>query len=193
MKRYFKLFIGGGLLSLLALQSQAVVNIGNSGGGTGDQHYYIGSYATANPAETSFAFLGGVAPDPGNNDVFEITRQAFEQPGVLTVVDLGQNTDNLSILNMGAGGSVVNTGFVNPNGALNISSPNAALANGVNEFATSVWSGIPVGTHQFQIEVAATLASNGAIGINFNAPVPEPSTGILSMIGLAGLFLRRRR
>ncbi len=191
MKRYFQILLGGGMLSLLALQSQGAISIPNSGGSTTDGDFTIVHWANSQPTGGPFfAFdRNAFAVVPGDNDVFSVNVGAG-QVGTFRVWDLGSNSDRYNIMDS-TGTNILamgtDPGVINLN--QNILSPNAAFAAG---FSTTTLSGLAPGAHSFKVGVAETMVSQGILGLNFES-IPEPSVGLLSMLGLAGLFLRRRR
>ena len=57
----------------------------------------------------------------------------------------------------------------------------------------STATSISVGTQASNSKTAALLASDGYKGAGWYTAVPEPTSGLLMLVGLAGLALRRRR
>ncbi len=194
MKRYFQILFGGSLLSFLAVQSHGAVTIGNSGGNVADTSWTRAHWATSQlSGGKRLAYdQNDVNINPGTNDIFTFTVAAgLGNTGTLTMVDLGSPAGDVYSLDQIG----VDEGFTATSeslGGFAKTTVDPTVASADSDYAKIEWSDLGPGTYSFTVENTASSISQGGIALRFSA-IPEPSVGLLSLVGMLGLALRRRR
>ncbi|MFT5405655.1 MAG: hypothetical protein ACI9DF_004509 [Verrucomicrobiales bacterium] len=191
MKHTIKALFGGGLLSLLAIQS----SLGASTllNGTWQQARWVQADAESGPNSGVFAWVAPLGTSRVNDDtdVFTTPTPSAGFYGVVEVVDIGASNDQYNLLDFTGGLTLVGTTNGFTDGSI-FDDPDVTFGNDATWSQGSFAIGAATSFKLEWVDTGVGQNSLGSVYLRYGE-VPEPSSSMLALLGLAGLMVRRRR
>ena len=190
MKRPLKIFLSGVAALVVIQSSQASVTL------TADSGTWTRLKWTTSDSGIAWAGPPNSVRSAGDNDLFSFAVPSGSF-GIVDVTDLSGNDDSYSVLDFNSDLAIIGSTTVGAGDNLTSLVDDPAVT-----FADASWGSgsinitpTALGNAVFQIQSNGVgAASQGGVSFRVRTEaIPEPSSSLLMLLGLAGLTARRRR